>query len=248
MKRKIIFSLLLLLAVAVLVGCERKSTDLAKGQAPVVFGPQFSAKKGLLVPEDTRDSLGLRIVEVEEHKVPGTFEIQLRIYQVGTSFSLASGMVSPEKAKLLKTGQIVEVYAREGKKASAKVASLNDQLQKATGGVEVLVEIPQAAEEFTTGAFVRASVTLDSSENVVTIPRAALLQCSDGYCVYTVSGEHLVRTPIKIGNSSANLVEVRDGLYAGDKVVLQPVMSLWMTELAAVKGGQACCVEPAKGK
>jgi hypothetical protein len=39
-----------------------------------------------------------------------------------------------------------------------------------------------------------------------------------------------------------------DGLYVGDQVVLQPVMSLWMTELAAVKGGQACCVEPPKGR
>jgi hypothetical protein len=43
-------------------------------------------------------------------------------------------------------------------------------------------------------------------------------------------------------------VEIKDGLYAGDQVVLQPVMSLWLTELAAVKGGQACCVVPAKGK
>jgi hypothetical protein len=26
------------------------------------------------------------------------------------------------------------------------------------------------------------------------------------------------------------------------------VMSLWMMELAAVNGGQACCATPAKGK
>jgi hypothetical protein len=25
-------------------------------------------------------------------------------------------------------------------------------------------------------------------------------------------------------------------------------MSLWLTELAAIKGGQACCAEPPKGK
>ncbi|ODU23834.1 MAG: hypothetical protein ABS95_03095 [Verrucomicrobia bacterium SCN 57-15] len=250
MKRKNPCSLLLFVVVVVasVAGCGRKSDDSAKTEEPVVFGPQFSAKKGLLVPTNTRDSLGLRIVEVEEQKVPATFEVQLRIYQVGTPFSLASGMVSPEKAKLLKSGQVVEVRDRDGKTASAKVASLNDQLQKATGGVELLVEIPQAPEEFTAGTFVRASVKLDSSESVVTIPRSALLQCSDGHSVYTVSGEHLVRTPIKIGNANADLVEVKDGLYAGDKVVLQPVMSLWMTELAAVKGGQACCVEPAKGK
>ncbi len=172
----------------------------------------------------------------------------MRVYQVGNPVSLASGMLTPEKAKLLKAGQVVEVRTREGKSASAKVTGLSDQLQKATGMMELLVEIPQAPDEFEVGTFVQANVTLDSSENVVTIPRAALLECSDGHSVYTVSGEHLVRTPVKVGAANADLVEIKDGLYAGDQVVLQPVMSLWMTELAAVKGGQACCVEPAKGK
>jgi len=247
MNRFIVESFTLLL-VMVLAGCGSKSTDSAKAEGAAVFGPQHSVKNGLLVPEDTRQSLGLSIVEVTEQKVSAKFELQLRVYEVGKSSTLASGMVSPEKAKVLKTGQALEVRIREGKNASAKVARVSDQLQKATGAMELLVEIPQAAEEFRVGAFVQASVTLNSGESVVTIPRGALLQCSDGYSVYTVSGEHLVRTPVKIGNASGDLVEVKDGLYEGDKVVLQPVMSLWMTELAAVKGGQACCVEPPKGK
>ena len=237
-----------LVAVMVLAGCGRKSGDSAKTEGALVFGPQHSVKNGLLVPEDTRQSLGLRIVEVTEQTLPATFELQLRVYAVGKPNTLASGMVVPEKAKLLKAGQVVELRTREDKSASAKVMRVSDELQKATGARELLVEIPQTAGEFKIGAFVQASVTLNSSESVVTIPRAALLQCSDGHAVYTVSGEHFVRTPIKIGNASAELVEVKDGLYAGDKVVLQPVMSLWMTELAAVKGGQACCVEPPKGK
>jgi len=85
-------------------------------------------------------------------------------------------------------------------------------------------------------------------ENVASIPRSALLSCSEGYFVYTVSGEHLVRTAVKVGGGNDAFVEITDGLYSGDEVVLQPVMSLWMTELAAVKGGQACCAEPPKGK
>jgi cobalt-zinc-cadmium efflux system membrane fusion protein len=114
--------------------------------------------------------------------------------------------------------------------------------------IEVLAEIPNTTDDLAVGAFLQASGTLESVASVVTIPRAALLQCSDGYSVYTVSGEHLLRTPVKIGATSADFVEIKDGLYAGDQVVLQPVMSLWMTELAAVKGGQACCAVPAKGK
>jgi multidrug efflux pump subunit AcrA (membrane-fusion protein) len=114
--------------------------------------------------------------------------------------------------------------------------------------IEVLVAIASPAEPLSVGTFVHASMTRGEGESVVVIPRMALLECSDGHCVYTVSGNSFVRTLVKVGSVNGDLVEIKDGLYAGDQVVMQPVMSLWLTELAAVKGGQACCVEPPKGK
>ena len=68
--------------------------------------------------------------------------------------------------------------------------------------------------------FLQGTISLDSAETVVTFPRATLLQCSDGYSVYTVSGDHLVRAQVKVGAISGDLVEIKDGLYAGDQVVL----------------------------
>jgi hypothetical protein len=35
-------------------------------------------------------------------------------------------------------------------------------------------------------------------------------------------------------------VQITDGLYAGDQVVVQPVMSLWLAELQSLRGGKAC--------
>jgi len=237
-----------LLLALLLAACGRKATDTTVAENAVVLGPQFSAKKGLLLPDDTRRSLGVKVVEVTEQKVPTTIEVQLRVYQAGDNARLASGTVTQEQAKLLKAGQSLQVRGGDDKSISGKVTGLNDQLQKATGMIEVLAEVPNASNGPAVGTFLQASIALDSNESVVSIPRAALLQCSDGYCVYTVSGEHFVRTSVKAGASSADLVEIKDGLYAGDQVVLQPVMSLWLTELAAVKGGQACCVVPTKGK
>ncbi|MDX1951038.1 MAG: hypothetical protein SFY81_02575 [Verrucomicrobiota bacterium] len=237
-----------IIAIVVMAGCGGQPRDSVSSEEPTVFGPQFKPNKGLLVPEDTRKSLALTTAEVLEQKVPASFTIELRVYDVRSEVCLASGMVSPEKAELLKPGQAFEIRTFEGKKGSGKISRLSDQLQKAIGSIELLVEIRQAPEQFTLGAFAQATIALESSENAVTIPRSALLQCSDGHSVYTISGAHLVRTPVKIGNSSGDVVEIKDGLYAGDQVVNQPVMSLWMTELAAVKGGQACCVAPAKGK
>jgi hypothetical protein len=231
-----------------LAGCQPKSTSSAAVEEAVTLGPQFSAKKGLLVPEDTRRSLGVKIAEVAEQKVAATVDLQLRVYAVAKDICRASGTVSPEQAKQLKAGEPLLIRTGDGRSVNGKITALNDQLQKATGMTEVLAEISNASAQFAVGAFLQASETLESGESVVTVPRAALLQCSDGYSVYTVSGEHLVRTPVKVGAANTEFVEIRDGLYAGDQVVLQPVMSLWLTELAAVKGGQACCPAPPKGK
>ena len=249
MKRNYFLNLTLAAALgsAVLAGCKRNSTvSDADGEA-VVLGPQYSAKNGLLLPEDTRHSLGVRVVEVTEQKVSATLDLSLRVYQARGGGGSASGSVTPEQAKSLKSGQPVQLKTAEGHVGTGTVTRLNDEMQKATGTTEVLVEFRAAPDAVQAGIFLQGSVALDSATNVVSIPRAALLQCSDGHSVYTVSGDHLVRTPVKIGAANADRVEITDGLYAGDQVVLQPVMSLWMTELAAVKGGQACCVMPAKG-
>ena len=234
-------------AIALLVaGCGKQSSVATKAEEPVAIGPQYSAKKGLLVPTETRESLGLRMVDVGEQKIPATIDVQLRVYQNSGSRTFGSAMLSAEKAALLTNGHAVQVRMEPGLTVTGAVVSVNAAMQKVTGATELLVEIPNAKEQLAVGSFLPARVTLESSETVATIPRTALLQCSDGYSVYTLSGDHLVRTPIKVGARTDEFVEVKDGLYAGDKVVLQPVMSLWLTELAFVKGGQACCVEPKK--
>ena len=235
------------MATLALAGCKKNPGEAAVGGETVEIGPKYSPKSGLSVPPDTRRSLGLKVVEVTEQRVPATLDVQLRVYQAGKESMLASASVTPEEAKALKRGLAVHARSNDTNLAG-RVLRVNDELQKSTGMAEVLVEFDGTSAAPAVGAFLSASVALDSAAPVVTIPRAALLECSDGHSVYTVSGESFVRAPVKVGSISGDLVEIKDGLYAGDQVVLQPVMSLWMTELAATKGGQACCVEPPKGK
>jgi hypothetical protein len=238
---------LALLSAAVLAGCE-KSRDAADTEETILLGPQYSSKNGLLLPEETRRSLELKVAEVTEQKVPAVIDLRLRVYKVNDQAGIATGSMCPEQALQLKTGQPMQVRLRNGETRSGKVLAVNSDLSKATDLAEVLVEIPGVRAEFELGAFLEGSAILEAQQSAVAVPRSALLQSVAGYSVYTVNGDHLLRTPVRIGASNANLVEIQDGLYAGDQVVLHPVMSLWMTELAAVKGGQACCVVPAKGK
>ena len=68
-----------------------------------------------------------------------------------------------------------------------------------------------------------------------------MLVAADGTYVYAVNGTHLTRTRIKTGAASEGLVEIQDGLYAGDSVVVKGVQNIWLVELSALKGGTPCC-------
>ena len=247
MKRNLLVLCSVFLAALALTGCQMKSDPAAEVEDSVEIGPKYTAKNGLFVPADTRLSLGMEIVEVTEQRVRATLEVQLRVYQAGKESFLANASVAPEEGKALKPGLAVQARSN-GANLAGRVTQVNDELLKVTGMTEALLEFNDTANPPAVGAFLSASVALDSDAMVLTIPRAALLECSEGHSVYTVSGENLVRAAVKVGAMSSDLVEIQDGLYAGDQVVSRPVMSLWMTELAAVKGGQACCIEPPKGK
>jgi multidrug efflux pump subunit AcrA (membrane-fusion protein) len=229
-------------------------------------GPVFSAKHGLLLPEETRRSIDLQIVEVGEQKGNRALDFEVRVYAQEGNLARASGGLGTVQAGTLKAGQAVEIRSidggrpgtaspatNDGSRGTAsptfgKVVGVSDHLRAATGQVEALVEFPVRPPSIAIGTVMSARIALPDGDTVVTIPTSALLQCTEGDFVYTVSGDHFVRTAVKPGAIHGELAEISDGLLSGDQVVAKPVMALWLTELAAVKGGQACCIEPPKGK
>jgi multidrug efflux pump subunit AcrA (membrane-fusion protein) len=66
------------------------------------------------------------------------------------------------------------------------------------------------------------------------------LRAVDGTFVYAVNGDSYFRTAVKVGAESESMVEITDGLLAGDAVVTKPVDVLWLIELRATKGGGGC--------
>ena len=99
----------------------------------------------------------------------------------------------------------------------------------------------QAGAELSDSAIWRQPVAkLAGGAGARRLPRAALLQTAEGNFVYTVSGERFVRAAVKVGVLNDEFVEITDGLYAGDQVAAQPVMTLWLAELQSLRGGKAC--------
>jgi multidrug efflux pump subunit AcrA (membrane-fusion protein) len=241
-------------------GCGHKEADghaHESGEAEPAHeaesGVTFSAKKGLLVAPATAKFIGLKVADVEERKITAMFQFPAQVYRAAseTKFAslqsasapqaLASGNISLTDATKLNEGQTISVQSTDdGVLLPGRIVALNRNLEKASGQVEVLLAIADAAQPLAAGAFISITVPLGGDQNVVSVPRAALLRTTEGDFVYTVSGEHFMRASVKLGNGNPEFVEVTDGLYAGDQIVIQPVMTLWMAELQSIRGGKSC--------
>ncbi len=236
----------LLFLPLLLTACGPQPDELS-ALATMVVGPEYSANKGIHVPDDTRHSLSLKVVDVGEGQLAAHFDFSLRIYAVSGDVVRASGTVTAAQAEALRARQPLQITMRANESMDGMITVLRTEMQQLTGEVEVLVEFPKS-DDIEAGSFVTARAALEGANTVAIVPRSALLETIEGCFVYTESGDHFVRTAVKVGTLNANFAEITDGLYSGDRVVAEPAMSLWLTELAAIKGGHACCVIPVKGK
>ena len=202
-------------------------------------GVKFKEGEGLTVPEITSEMLGLKIVEVSEGKATRRIDLPLRVFktdQSGTnSVLLASGPVETNLLAFLQPGTPVDFNGSPG----GSIVGVEPGSARLTGLAEVVVQLPASAN-VQLGMFLDGTVTSQTKDDAVIIPKQALLKAAEGNFAYVVNGKSLFRTKIAVGAQEGDAVEVIDGLYAGDRVVLQPIMSLWLAELQAIRGGKAC--------
>ena len=130
-----------------LIGCGREASKKEAGEMAGKDLPSFKEGKGLSLSEETRRFIGLEIAEVSERKLAGQVTTEVQVYQ-GTSNSVhAIGLISREQAKLLQSGQSASLKTKDGKSSDGKLIRIDEQVQSASGQVELIVEIPGTEKE-----------------------------------------------------------------------------------------------------
>jgi multidrug efflux pump subunit AcrA (membrane-fusion protein) len=234
----------------VLAGCHSRSTD-GSGKSEPEKVSLFQKGKGICLPDHLKKEFGVETVEVAEKILPRRQTKTARVYRAarGGQRAEASVLVTTEEAQELKPGQMAVFRRTPNDEApfSGTLVRMDEHARPVLGQVEWLVEFADAARRFPVGAFLSASFITREAKPVFVVPETAVLRGADGCYVYAVNGAHLTRTPVKIGAVTDGLVEIEDGLYAGDAVVGTGVENLWLVELCALKGGTPCCPAPKKG-
>ena len=241
MKTLILASIALTAALA-LSGCgpvEAKVTE-----QPPENGAQFKKGQGLALTDTMKKAIALKVAEVGEQKVAPSFTVALHVMGGGihrvalaSTANEASGWLTAEQAALMKPGADIELRAADAPPTRGTVKRIEKAPYATLGDFELTVETATPLE---IGARVSATFRAPAGEAVTAVPRSALLKTAEGSFVYAVNGEFYVRTPVKVGAVSDEHVAITDGLYAGDQIVVSPVMSLWLAELQVLRGGKAC--------
>lgn len=210
-------------------GCSEKK--LAEQPKPEQVGITFKSGKGLRISDETKQIIGLEIVEASDQKLSAEFSATVQIFRADDSRAEATGFVTDTEAKQFKPGQTVRLKSSDAA-IEGKLVRLLPLAQ--SGRTEVLLEI---SKPFKIGTTLEATFTAPGAQTVTAIPRSAVLKTTEGAFAYVVNGDYFFRTAIKTGAENKDFVEVKDGLYSGDQIVKLPVMTLWLAELQAIKGG-----------
>jgi cobalt-zinc-cadmium efflux system membrane fusion protein len=109
-----------------------------------------------------------------------------------------------------------EVSPRNGGRVVASGGMVNPQ----TRSIPLIFEVPNANRQLRTGMFVRAQVFTATTQRGIVIPLSAVVD-EDGQPVAYVEleGELFERRPLKLGTRQGALVQIVEGLTAGDRVV-----------------------------
>jgi len=103
-----------------------------------------------------------------------------------------------------------------------KVSALGVEEQR----VNVIVEVDTIPPGVGDGFRVDASIIVWSAENVIVVPRSALLQANagstGGWSAFVVKGGRVEARSVRIGHVGGTAAEVLVGIDAGDEVVLFP--------------------------
>ncbi|WP_297799678.1 efflux RND transporter periplasmic adaptor subunit [Arenimonas sp. GDDSR-1] len=139
---------------------------------------------------------------------------------VNTQYLEAVMNVPERELALIKSGMPVRmtVDAVPGQAFEGRVDRVSPVMEAGSGTFRVTCAF-DGKQILRPGMFGRFEIIYDRRENVLTIPRTAMLEDETDPAVYVVRSGKAVRAPVKIGYSNGEIAEVVSGLKGGDKII-----------------------------
>lgn len=266
MKRSIL-KLLTFALFAIIVGCGPKAAEHSEGDGhpgeekakegeggheehgEEESGASFKEGKGIQLSEEATKALEVTAEEVTSRKLKPSVKVTAQIYRTArepggseerSGFAYASAFVDGHVAGKLQVGETVTLFVPSNPTGTLQgtLKNVDSSLVASTDKAEVLIESSDPQNLFKMGEFITVELPETATpQDVVAVPFSAVLDTAAGKFAYVKNGDYLLRTPVQTGPASGEFVEITDGLYEGDTIVVTGAEALYLIELRATKGG-----------
>ena len=153
----------------------------------------------------------------------GSIIVITQLSPIDVLFTMPEDSLPPVLKKLHAGAPLnVDVYDRAGqtKLGTGTLASLDNQIDTATGTVKAKAEFANADESLFPNQFVNVRVLLDVMKGAIVISTSALQRGADGLFVYVVKPDRTVTVRVvKTGPTEGERVAIASGLQVGETVV-----------------------------
>lgn len=123
----------------------------------------------------------------------------------------------------------VGLVGESGYPHAGKVDFLDNQIERSTGTIRVRAVLDNAARDFTPGLYARVQLLGSGEFKAMLVDEKAVLTDQDRKYVYVVDKQGKAqRRDVQLGRSVDGLRIVREGLAAGDRVIVDGVQKVFM--------------------
>lgn len=173
--------------------------------------------------------LGAYLVEAGNVVTPQEALIELRqIDPIDVLFSVPQSVFESLKQAKNTLSLPLEVFLPQNQDIAhmGQLTFIDNQVDPLTGSMQMKGQVPNSQRDLWPGEYVRVKLLLNEIPDALVIPLTALQNSFQGFFVYTVQQDKVLKKPIEIGPQGDTWVVVNKGLAESDEVVVEGQLSL----------------------
>ena len=155
-------------------------------------------------------------------KIGTTIRVGDPAFRVTSFDPLVAYLHVPEREyRQIRSGQpvAIDIDALADQRVFSEVTRISPVVDPETGTFKITIEIRDEERRIKPGMFGRMSIVYDRHDNVLQIPRSAVIEDRGNETVFIVEDGEAVRRAVQTGYGSEGLVEITEGLSDEDNVV-----------------------------
>lgn len=164
----------------------------------------------------------------------------------------ATANIYEKDLEKVKIGQqaIAKVASLPNRTFTGKIAVIGSVVEGETRVVPVKAELDNADGQLKPGMFAQLEVLTDKTPTaVLVIPTSAVVEANSRQLVYVENGTTFEPAEVTLGRTLGDLVEIKSGLFDGDRIVTQGAIQLYAESLKGNRSPQQGAIREAeKGK